>query len=331
MYLGTLHRSDPLYEVLAGRVCPSTRNPVFHVRRLSSRHLVYQYAEQATGKTVVGKFFELTESDQDKVARIKGEYSNLVSLRSLGFSAHPYSVVKPLCYDEKIGLAVAEDFVKGRDLDYYLRGAAWGGDRDGLKRSLSLLAAFLYALHEKSAGARIARLEDTDSYFRRIVSKLEHQNVLDADQVTAILALGEKWLGRVYMAAQEVTVHGDATPTNFIFRDTGDIVAIDLERMRRSDRALDVGMVCGELKHAFLWRTGNPWASEPFIRYFLKRYAHHFPSPHDAFTEITRRIPFYMALTEMRIARNDWLDWKYRKRLAWEARECLWWGLRGGR
>ena len=328
--VGTLHRRDPLYQVLAARIYPYTRNPVFHVRRLSTRHLVYRYAEQTTGSAVVGKFYRLTELDQGKVARIKGEYRNLVRLRSLGFATHPYSVVKPLCCDERIGLAVAEDFVKGRDLDYYMRRATWEGNREELKRSLSALAAFLCALHDRTVGARLARPDETSAYFRRIVSTLERQTVLDTDQVRACLTLGEKWLALPSMAAQEVTVHGDATPTNFIFRNNG-VVAIDLERMKRSDRALDVGMVCGELKHAFLWRTGNPWTSEPFIKHFLKRYARHFPSPHEAFQEITRRVPFYMALTELRIARNGWLAWDYRKRLAWEARECLRWGFQSAR
>jgi hypothetical protein len=44
--------------------------------------------------------------------------------------------------------------------------------------------------------------------------------------------------------------------------------------------------------------------------------------------KITRRIQFCMAMTELRIAGNEYLDWDYRKRLAFEALECLSWGLR---
>lgn len=331
LYLGTLDQTDPLYGVLAARVCHGNRHPIFHVRRLSGHHLVYHYREVLTGRGVVGKFFSLTEPDEAKLARIKGEYLNLVRLRSLGFATGPYLVAKPLFRDERLGLAVVEEFVRGKNLDYYLHRAASGADHRRLDRTLSLLAAFLYTLHERSAGTRLARTEEAGAYFQRIALKLERQDVLDADQVAALLTLSHRWLGLPVMTAQEVTVHGDATPTNFIFPDSGDVVAIDLERMRRADRALDLGMVCGELKHAFLWRTGNPHASEPFIRQFLRHYARHFPSPHEAFREITRRVPFYMALTELRIARNDWLEWRYRKRLAWEAHECLRWGLRHAR
>lgn len=64
------------------------------------------------------------------------------------------------------------------------------------------------------------------------------------------------------------------------------------------------------------------------VRHFLKKCTANFPSPRGAFREITRRLPFYMALTELRIARNDWLDWNYRRRLVWEAHECLLYGLK---
>jgi hypothetical protein len=40
------------------------------------------------------------------------------------------------------------------------------------------------------------------------------------------------------------------------------------------------------------------------------------------------RNSFYMAMTELRIARNDYLDLNYRKRLADEALQCLKWGLK---
>jgi hypothetical protein len=87
-------------------------------------------------------------------------------------------------------------------------------------------------------------------------------------------------------------------------------------------------MVCGEIKHAFLWRTGNRYKAEPFIRHFLESYASQFHDRKKAFQEITTRNSFYMAMTELRIARNDYLDLDYRKKLADEALQCLKWGLK---
>jgi hypothetical protein len=106
------------------------------------------------------------------------------------------------------------------------------------------------------------------------------------------------------------------------------VVAIDLERMKHADTVFDVGMVCGELKHSFMWRTGNPYLAEPFIRHFFESYSQHFDDPQSTFREITLRNPFYMAMTELRIARNDYLDLNYRKRLAHGALDCLKWGLK---
>ena len=159
------------------------------------------------------------------------------------------------------------------------------------------------------------------------MDKLQRQGLITSEHVNEHLRLRDRWLGRPGMLAEAATVHGDATPTNFLFPSRDDVVAIDLERMKDADRVFDVGMVCGEIKHAFLWRTGRLDASERFIRVFLRRYARHFPSPDGAFREITHRVPFYMGLTELRIARNTWLDWAYRRRLVWEGHECLTWGL----
>lgn len=326
--LGEMSTADPLYQVLAFGAYPEVKHPVFHVERLSRRHLVYRYVERGTRKAVVGKFFCTDDPDRDKVVRIKSEYRNLIRLRYLGFNTRPYSVVRPLCSDWRIGLAVAEDFVQGKTLDHYLRAAAWGGDGAALRRTLANLASFLYMLHSKTGGGAAARVEDVAGHYGRIVLKLCRQCLLTTEWAAVYLMLRDIWLQRPCMDAEAVTVHGDATPTNFLFPTERDVVAIDLERMRHADRIFDVGMVCGEIKHAFLWRTGNKYASEPFIRHFLQQYARHFVSPRTAFEAITRRVPFYMALTELRIARNDWLDWQYRQRLVWEAHECLTWGLR---
>ncbi len=334
MYMGVLDQGDPLYDVLALRVYPEIAHPVFHVERLSSHRRVYRYREAHTRRAVVGKFFDTEDRDEGKLRRIKSEYRNLIRLRYLGFNTHPHYVVNPLCREERIGLAVAEEFVGGRDLDHYLRRAAWDGEAAALQEALGALADFLHRLHSKSAGhhaasgPRTARLDDAAAYFARVVAKLQRQGLLTPDRASEHLRLRDRWLQRSRMTAGAVTVHGDATPTNFLFPNRHGVVAIDLERMKDADRVYDVGMVCGELKHAFLWRTGRLDASEPFIRGFLRQYARHFPAPDSAFWTITRRVPFYMALTELRIARNPWLDWEYRRGLVGEARKCLTWGLR---
>jgi len=197
------------------------------------------------------------------------------------------------------------------------------------QKRLSRLAEFLYALHTKTESGNTVDLEPVCLYFQKIVNKLKRQDVISNSNKGEYLKLMDKWLNRpLLQGAKDAIVHGDATPTNFIFTERGDVVAIDLERMKNADPVFDIGMICGEIKHAFLWRNGEPYESEPFIRGFFKSYASYFPVPEKAFKKLTMRNPFYMALTELRIARNDYLDWNYRKRLAYEALECLKWGLR---
>lgn len=326
-YLGTLPWHDPLQEVLRARVFAGVPDPVIDVEAISDRHLVYRYREQRSSLAVVGKFVRLDEPDAAKRRRILGEYGNLVALHELGFANRAHRVVRPLGREESIGLAVVEENVRGPDLDAFLRRAA-GGDAEPLRRALRALAAFLASLHRSTASGRDAALGHPAGYAERLIDKLRRQNVLDADTARDLARLRDRWLGRSRMRAGEAIVHGDATPTNFLFGEGGEVVAIDLERMRCADPAWDLGMVCGELKHAFLWRTGDPWASEPFIRGFLEHYAAAFPDPAACFRALTRRLPFFMALTELRIARNEWLSWRDRQRLVHEARSCLRWGLR---
>lgn len=93
--------------------------------------------------------------------------------------------------------------------------------------------------------------------------------------------------------------------------------------MQYSDRVYDIGMLTAELKHHFAWRILQAYAAEPFIGHFLKSYCESFVDNESAFKSVAFRNRFYMALGELRIARNDWLAWEHRKRLADEALRCL--------
>ena len=121
----------------------------------------------------------------------------------------------------------------------------------------------------------------------------------------------------------QVLVHGDATPSNLLFGRGLSVIAIDLERMTRADRVFDLGRIAGELQHYFLQATGNKAGAEPFIGHFLWEYACHFPDRHRAFRSITGRLPFQMALTLLRIARNSWVSAHHRRRLVEEAKIIL--------
>ncbi len=326
-YLGRLDCSDPLFEILCSRVFTDVKDPRIHVTGTSSRS-VYKYTEEKTRVALIGKFYRRDDHRREKIERMKSEFDTLRRIRAYGFDSYPHYVVRPFDKSEQIGLALIEEFIYGRDLDYFLRKAVWEGKYSLLKEKLGALALFLAVLHRKTATSEGVAVAGVARYYLRIIDTLVRQNILSDRERRTLLTLVEKWFLRGCLErAKNVIVHGDATPTNFLFTDGGDVVAIDLERSKCCDPAFDVSMVCGELKHAFMWRTGNAFAAEPFIRHFLKSYSQHFPDPRSAFREIAMRNPFYMALTELRIARNNYLDRPYRRRLADEARRCLKWGL----
>ena len=84
-------------------------------------------------------------------------------------------------------------------------------------------------------------------------------------------------------------------------------MALDLERLRAADRLWDLSWVAGELKHAWAWRTGHAAAAaEPAIGHFFTAYLGSQPDNPDLAERLYLLNPFYMALAELRIARN-WL------------------------
>lgn len=327
-YLGVLDCADPLYDVLKTQVVPEAPAPCFRVSGTSSRS-VYRYTEEKTHRDLIGKFFRPGDDGSVQVLRRKAEYENLVAVRALGFDAPPHYVSRPLARHEAIGLALIEEYIEGRNLDYYFRRAAFKGEGGALKEKLSGLASFLSALHTKTARSAPVDLGPVAAYAAKVLKALIRHRVLAPEEARRLARLMALWLEHPLLgAAQRAVVHGDATPTNFLFTREGATAAIDLERMREGDPAYDVSMLCGEIKHAFLWRSNSLSASEPYIRHLLESYASAAPDPQAAFRSLTARNPFYMALTELRIARNAYLDGWYRRRLALEAAACLEGGLR---
>ena len=63
------------------------------------------------------------------------------------------------------------------------------------------------------------------------------------------------------------------------------------------------------------WFVPGRHRAEPFIG--------HFPDRQRAFASITRRVPFYMGVTLLRIARNSWFNNDYRRILIDEAKNIL--------
>lgn len=326
-YLGDLPREDPLYDYLCSQIAPQQGGAVpdacYRVLQFSDSRDVYLYEEGRSGARLVGKFFRSSDQEQ---ARRKGEteFNNLLFLRDLGFSALPHYVVKPYGFNHSIDNVLVVEYLEGKPLSVILHRAIHRGQGDRLHRKLADLAHFLAALHHRTAGDWTVDFDESHRYLGRLLKSLRDKRGLGHEWSEWFHSLGEQWRCRDCMwEDRAVLVHGDATPANLLFGNDGEVMAIDLERMKWADRVFDLGRLCGELKHAFFRATGHAQTAEPFIGRFLWEYAGCFPDRQSAFHAITRRIPFYMGITLLRIARNSWIDRDYRWRLIREAKVIL--------
>ena len=97
------------------------------------------------------------------------------------------------------------------------------------------------------------------TYYARLVRKLHRRRRIGQWDVDELLLARRLWRDAPRMwQDQQVWLHGDATPANFLFGDGLNVGAIDLERMKRGDRMFDLGRVAGELQHAFMLAHRRP-------------------------------------------------------------------------
>ena len=328
-YLGHLSRRDHLYGYLRDGVLPCMGihgTPDFRVYKIHVSKKVYLYKDKHSHARVVGKFFGGHSHRSYDSARhaMKREYHNLKTARGIGFTGYPHYVARPLGYNAHIGCVLVTEYCYGVPLDRFLVRAIREGATDTLLQKLTALAYFLATMHNRTANGIQVDFNTAGSYFGSVANRLRKCGCVGWEESQELFRLRDRWLEKGFMwEDQQVLVHGDATPSNILFGDGLWVIAVDLERMKQADRVCDVGRVCGEIKHFFMQYSGNKDLAEPFIGHFLWEYACHFPDRHAAFASITQRVPFYMGLTLLRIARNSWVNERYRRNLLEEAKKTL--------
>ncbi len=328
-YVGHLAAYDPLHRYLSHDILPKIgvrrRSFDFRVFRLKATK-VYLYEEQHSRALLVGKFFAANGAHDGAKAtlRMGQEFENLQLLRGYGLAGYPHHVVRPLGTNAQLNSVLVEEYSKGTSLSGQINAAIHQGRSQQLFSKLTALAYFLAGLHNRTANGYGVDFTEDCAYMDRMVEKLRSNRTIGAWDADELYWLRDRWReqGRKW-EDQLVLVHGDATPSNFLFGEGQDVIAIDLERMKRADRVFDLGRIAGELQHFYLQATGNKYAAEPFIGHFLWEYACHFPDRDRAFRSITGRLPFQMALTLLRIARNSWVNAKHRQRLVEQAKVIL--------
>jgi len=291
--------------------------------RLPSSRPVYRFRCAGDGRAVVGKFFGAYPPASPLDQGLVQEYGNYLWAADIGLAWETDLIPRLLGRNPSCRLGLLLEAVPGPDLDHLLGIACLNGARQGLYYALENLAALLARFHTRPASYTGVSMTEALAYFDKLRRQLHDYGVLAPKDEAHLAVEREEWVERLFRFPDfPVVLHGDATPTNFLFPNGG-AVALDLEKMRLGDRLFDLSWVAGELKHAWGWRTGNWQGAEGAIRRFFEAYLAAIPRGSDLEERLYFLNPFYMALAELRIARNQYLTWDYRRELIAEARRCL--------
>jgi aminoglycoside phosphotransferase (APT) family kinase protein len=328
-YLGHLPSSDPLYDYLRFDILPQLgvagTLPDFRVYQIQASNRVFLYRDRRSNTRVIGKYFSAADRPAEvSYHRMEREFENLSHLRNLGFTGYPHYVARPLGRNSFLSCLLVVEYCYGTPFNDFIVKAIQEGARDALFQKLGALAYFLATLHNRTGKGVPVDFARECAYFEEITEQLRGWGHIGREGSRELIRLRDRWRDSGGMwEDQQVLVHGDLTPTNILFGDGPWVIALDLERMKATDRVFDLGRVAAEIKHFFLLHTGKGQLAEPFIGHFVREYAGHFPDRESAFAAITRRLPFYMALTEIRIARNSWITHGHRRKLLEEAKSTL--------
>jgi Phosphotransferase enzyme family len=321
-YVGYVAGNDPLHDFLTGiirdRMGVREPQPAYRAFRLSGSNEVYAYQEKSSGAKVICKFYG------SRFGGARQEYEGLKMLRRYKLVGSPHHVIRPLGLSRDINGVLAVEYYSGEQFSHAIERATRHRDDDHLYWRLKALAYFLATQHNWTANGATVDFDPDCRYFDKVLGRLKDAGRIGQWDVDELAWLRDLWRERPRMwQDRQVWLHGDATPANFLFGQGLDVAAIDLERMKRGDRMFDVGRVAGELQHAFMSAVGDWRCAEPFIGHFLWEYSCHFPDRQRTFESITERLPFYMALNLLRIARNGYIDPDYGGRLVEQAKVLL--------
>jgi aminoglycoside phosphotransferase len=293
------------------------------VEPLPASRQVQRFTFPGGDYAVVGKFFSAYPPRASADLSLAREYDHYLRLPALGWGNGGGLAPRLLGRWPERSLGLLLEAVPGSDLDHLLLRASVHGDPAPLFQALEELAHLLAFFHSRPVPALLAAPQPALAYLDKVMAQLLGAGLLTREDCQALARERDAWEERFQdFSDWQVLIHGDATPTNFLFPN-GRAVALDLERLRAGDRLWDLSWVAGELKHAWGWRTADFSGSEAAIRHFFRMYL----AAAGLDPALTRRLfslnPFYMALAELRIVRNLYLTQDYRRELVAEARRCL--------
>jgi aminoglycoside phosphotransferase len=311
--LRQLVETEKIPGFLTGEVCAET---------LPSSRQVLRFT-LPEGKAVVGKFFSAYPPQLSADLSLAREYENYRKLPALGLVNGRNLTPRLLGHWPKESLGLLLEALPGPDLDNLIRQACLYRELTPLERGLEKLADLLTVFHSRPVATLPVDSAPALVYLDKVMGQLHAAGLLTRQDWQVLTSERVFWETRFRdFFDRQVLVHGDATPTNFLFPN-GRAVALDLERLRIGDRLWDLSWVAGEIKHAWGWRLQNLSGAEAAIEHFFRAYLAAMPPEPLLSGRLYSLNPFYMALAELRIARNLYLTIGYRRELVAEARRCL--------
>ncbi len=296
----------------------------------SSSRPVFRIISSEDGITAVGKFLQAFPPQTPADRGLMLEYGNYLRAADLGLASPPGLRRIPQLAGRRpeLRLGLLLEDIPGPDLDHLLAQACLGAKTSLLYRGLEDLAELLAFFHTRPLGTSPVSPQPALEYLDKLRGQLRDLGLLTPDDDEALEEEALGWEILLHeLPDRQVLAHGDVTPTNLLFPPDG-AVALDLERLSPADRLWDLSWVAGELKHAWNWRTGAPEQAEGYIKHFFSAYLEAIRAPQELAERVYRLNPFFMALVELRIARNAYLSLNYRRALVHEAWRCLYFGRR---
>jgi len=321
-----LPADHPLSRVLLSHL-GKNRTQGVSVERLRASRPVFRFFLPGDGLGLVGKFLvdQVSATAQDR--SLAREYQNYLGDSARELAAAGF-IPRLLGQASDLRLGLLLEGLPGPDLDFFLAAAAQGRGVEECRLRLARLAELLAFFHTRPQPRQEVSPGPVLAYFQKLMTQLQALDLLTPEEVNFFAAESRAWEDRFGAYADvQVLLHGDATPTNFLFPD-GRAVAVDLERLRPGDRLFDLSWVAGELRHAWGWRGRDFCNSEGAIQGFFQAYLEALAADDGLTKRILALNPLYMALAELRVARNSYLAWEYRRALVAEAMGCLSFGRR---
>jgi hypothetical protein len=300
-----------------------------YVTRLGGSHDVY-LVSNGHKKFILKSFLDRDTSFEKSRKHLNKEYRRLEQADRLINHTAWARVVRPIYKNDGAGF-FAEQYVRGTPLGRYMKETMKGGNPGTLYEKLTMLAGFFGLLHKSTATDSTL---DPSNIGRELKKHARQASIGGAFTPEELDNMGhiidEACSSHILANVKKTLIHGDANPSNFLYRH-GRLYVIDMERSGYKDPVYDLGLIAGELFHYAMQYSGDPYRADPFIGHLYWIYSGNYRDQLGTFIRLTKRNPLYMANSLLRIARHPYFTLQYKRRLAYQARECLLSMKRSGR